>query len=95
MDYASPAEASHLTYLASAWDSAESGLGCIDNCHLHYFAESVFVNVGGSSQGVKVSSPPILEGRVGAVIIVRGWESQLHGEGPQSVGIFNAEVTEC
>jgi hypothetical protein len=86
MEYASPTEASHLTYLASAWDSAESGLGCIDNCHLHYFAESVFVNVGGSSQGVKVSSLPILEGRVGAVIVVGGWESQPHGEGRQGVG---------
>jgi hypothetical protein len=89
MDYASPAEASHLTYLASAWDSAESGLGCIDNCHLHYFAEFVFVNVGGSSQGVKASSLPILEGRVGAVIVVGGWESQPHGEGRQGVDNYN------
>jgi hypothetical protein len=33
-------------------------------------------------------------GSVGAAIVVRGWESQPHGEGRQPVGPFGAKVTE-
>lgn len=32
---------------------------------------------------------------VGVVIVLSGWESQPHGEGPQSVGRSEAEVAEC
>ena len=67
----------------------------MDNRHLNYLAESIFVNVGDSSRNAKESSPLMFVVRVGATIVVRGWESQPHGEGSQSVGIFNAQVTEC
>jgi hypothetical protein len=43
--------------------------------------------VGGSLQNVKMSSPSKSEAGVGAAIVVRGWESQPHGEVPQFVGI--------
>jgi len=88
-------DASHLIYLASIRDSAERGSGCMDNRHLNYLAESIFVNVGDSSRNAKESSPLMFVMRVGATIVVRGWESRPHGEGSQSVGIFNAKVTEC
>jgi len=47
--------------------------------------------VGGPCQGAKASSPPIPGTGVGAAIVVRGWESQSQGEGPQSVGISRAK----
>src|SRR5262249_41935124 len=77
----------HLCYPVGARDTAESGMGCRVNRHLHSLAESVSVNVGGSSQNVKVSSLSRSATNVGAAIVVRGWESQPHGEGPQSGGI--------
>jgi hypothetical protein len=88
-------EASHLKYLASVRDSAESGLGYEDNRHLSYLAESIFVNVGDSQQNDKVSSPPMPVVNVGATIVVRGWENQSQGEGLQSVGTSKAKVTKC
>ena len=77
----------HLIYPISGRDSAESGLGCMGNPHLSCLAESNFVNVGDSQPDAKASSPPMTTVSVGAAIVVRGWESQPPGEGPQSVGI--------
>lgn len=70
-------------------------MGCSDNCHLNYLVKFIIVNVGGLQRDAKASSPPMSVVRVGAAIVVRGWESQLHGEGPQSAGTFRAKVTEC
>jgi NADP-dependent 3-hydroxy acid dehydrogenase YdfG len=56
-------------------------MGRIDNRHLNYFAESINMNVGGFYQDVKVSSPPMTDRSVGAVVVVGGWESQPQGEG--------------
>jgi hypothetical protein len=68
------------------WDSAKSGLGCNFNRHLNHSIESINMNVGDSYQNVKASSQPMTGKRVGAVIVVGGWESQPQGEGRQSVG---------
>jgi len=87
--------ADYLSYSADARDTAKSGNWSADNRHLNYLVESIFVNVGGSYQDVKASSLPMTDWSVGAVIVVRGWESQPHGEGPQFVGTSNAKVTEC
>ena len=57
----------------------------MDNRHLSHLAESILVNVGGSQQNAKVSNPPMVVVSVGAAIVVRVWESQAQGEGPQSV----------
>jgi hypothetical protein len=76
----------NLHYPVPVRDSAASGLGHRDNRHLPYLAEFIFVNVGGLRQTAKVSSPPRSGASGGAVIVVRGWESQPQGEGPQSVG---------
>jgi len=86
---------SNLTYLIDVRDSVKNGSGHIDNRHLHYFAKSISVNVGGSQQNAKASSLPMTTESVGAVIVVRGWESQPHGEGPQFVGTPMQKVTEC
>ena len=83
-------EISHLNYLISIRDSAKSGLGFTDNRHLNYFVESIYMNVGDSYQNVKASSQPMTGKRVGAVIVVGGWESQPHGEGRQEVNIFQS-----
>ena len=72
-------EASHLNYLASIRDSAESGLGHQDNRHLNYFVESIFVNVGGSY--LEMSSPSMKSKSVGGFIVVGARESRVHGEG--------------
>ena len=88
-------ESGNLSYPASIRDSAKSGLGCCDNRHLLYLAESIFVNVGGSLKDAKLSSPTMPCVSVGATIVVRDWESQSQGEGSQSVGISSANVTEC
>jgi hypothetical protein len=88
-------ETGHLLYPVSGRDSAKSGLGCEDNRHLSYLAESIFVNVGDSYRDAKLSSPTMPGMRVGAAIVVRGWESQPQGEGSQSVGTSQANVTEC
>lgn len=88
-------EAGHLYYPASIRDSAKSGLGCRGNRHLLYLAESIFVNVGGSQQDAKLSSPTMPSVSVGATIVIRDWESQSQGEGSQSVGISSANVAEC
>ena len=78
-------DAGYLSYPASGRDSAKSGLGCEGKCHLNYLAESIFVNVGECYQDAKMSSPSMLDNRVGAVIVVRVWESRIQGEGPQAV----------
>lgn len=78
-------DAGHLSYPASGRDTAKSGTGCMDNRHLSYLAASIFVNVGGSQQNAKVSTPLMFVVSVGAAIVVRAWESQVQGEGPQSV----------
>jgi hypothetical protein len=78
-------EISNLNYLISIRDSAESGLGFRDNRHLNYFVESINMNVGDLQQNVNESSPQRFVVRVGAVIVVGGWESQPQGEGRQRV----------
>jgi hypothetical protein len=88
-------DAGHLIYPASGRDSAKSGKGCMDNRHLSYLAKTIFVNVGGSQLNAKVSNPPMFVVSVGAVIVVRAWESQAQGEGPQSVATSKANVIEC
>lgn len=88
-------DAGYLIYPTSGRDTAKSGTGCSDNRHLNYLAESILVNVGGSQQNEKVSSPPMSVVSVGAAIVVRTWESQVQGEGPQSVGTSSAKVIEC
>lgn len=86
----------HLNYPVSGRDSAKSGSGCMDNRHLSCLAESNIVNVGDSQPDEKVSSPPMTDVRVGAVIVVGARESRVHaehrcrcfaGEGPQPTGI--------
>jgi hypothetical protein len=93
--FASPKDdAEHLSYPASGRDTAKSGIGCSDNRHLSYLAKSITVNVGGLQRNEKVSSPPMSVVSVGAAIVVRAWESQAQGEGPQSVGTSSAKVIE-
>lgn len=83
------AEASHLDYLASIRDTAKSGLGLVDNCHLNYFVASIFMNVGGYS--AEVSSQPVKHYSVGGVIVVGARESRVHGEGRQESNTFPVE----
>jgi hypothetical protein len=78
--------AGNLYYPAGVRDTTKSGTGREDNRHLHYLVESISVNVGGFYPDVKASSRPMSGRGVGAAIVVRGWESQPQGEGPQSVG---------
>jgi hypothetical protein len=79
-------EVSNLNYLISIRDSAKSGLGFTENRHLNYLVESINMNVGGFYQNDKVSSPPMTDKSVGAVIVVGGRESLPQGEGRQRVG---------
>jgi hypothetical protein len=55
--------------------------GLSDNRHLHDFAESICVNVGGSL--VAGCSPPMNPMSVGGLIVVGVRESCIHGEGGQ------------
>jgi hypothetical protein len=82
------ADTGYLNYPVSVRDTAKSGKGCDGNRHLSHLAESNIVNVGDSHRNAKVSSPPMFDADVGAAIVVRAWESQAQGEGPQSVGTF-------
>jgi hypothetical protein len=84
--------AGYLHYPADIRDTAKSGMGCGDNHHLRYFAESIFVNVGGSRQNVKGSSLPMSVLSVGGSIVVRGRESRPHGEGGQEFNVFPLEI---
>ena len=72
-------------YLGSVRDTAKSGMGRADNRHLNCLGEVISVNVGGFDQAAKVSSPPMLERRVGGVLGVGAWESHVQGEGRQGV----------
>ena len=85
----------NLIYSVDVRDSAKSGLGHCDNRHLNDLAESISMNVGGSQQNVKASSPPMLAGSVGGVIVLGARESRVQGEGGQFVGIPMQMVTEC
>ena len=88
-------------------DTSERGMGCQANRHLRCLAESNHENVGGCQRDAKGSRPPMPEevssqndqalctGSVGVAIALGARESQGHGEGPQSVGKSQAEVTEC
>jgi hypothetical protein len=82
--------AEYLIYPADGRDSAKSGLGHCATRHLNYLVASISVNVGGSYQNAKESSPLMSGKSVGGPIVVRGWKSPLHGEGGQFVGISNA-----
>ena len=61
-------------------------------------------SASGMRRGVVLQSPKrravsndqaLCTGSVGVAIVLGGCERQLHGEGPQSVGKSQAEVTEC
>ena len=75
----------HLFYPIDIQDTAKSRTGCVDNRHLRWFVESIFVNVGGLL--AEASSLPMKQVSVGGVIVVRGRESILQGKGRQFVGI--------
>ncbi len=60
----------HLIYPIAVRDTAERGMGCLDNGHLNYLAESIDMNVGGFHQDVKMSRPSNLDESVGGVIVV-------------------------
>jgi len=55
--------------------------------HLHTFAESIAMNVGGFGMNVKVSSPPMTYQSVGGVIVLGARESRVHGEGRQGTDV--------
>lgn len=76
-------ETGNLVYPVSVRDSSKRGLGCFGNRRLNYSAEFILMNVGGSWQNGKASSLPMPVKSVGGFIVVRGWESQPHGEGSQ------------
>ena len=82
-------------YPVSVRDTAKRGMGRKGNRHLSPLAEFIFMNVGCFRQDAKMGSPSRPDESVGAVVVVRGWESQPHGEGPQSVRTFYAKVAEC
>lgn len=77
----------YLNYPVAVRDSAESGLGRIGNRHLPSLAESILVNVGSSRQDVKVSSLPMLAMSGGGVVVLRAWESHVHGKGRQEANV--------
>jgi hypothetical protein len=74
--------AGHLAYPAIGRDTAMSGMGCKGNRHLNYLGESISVNVGGSYQAAKVSSPPILDRSVGATIVCAEQRVAQEGSSP-------------
>lgn len=81
-----------MTYLINVMDvreTAKSGTGCADNRHLRCFAEPNYLNSG--SLYVEVSSLPVKRAGGGVTVVVRGWESHLHGEGSQSDGTSKAK----
>lgn len=57
-------------------------MGCVGNRHLHYLAESIYVNVGGFHRDAKASSRPMPGESVGAAIVVGGHHDLLteHGK---------------
>jgi hypothetical protein len=59
----------------------------VDNRHLNDLVESISVNVGGSYWNVKVSMSAEVRKSVGGVIVLRVWESHIHGEGHQEKGV--------
>ena len=79
-------------YFTLIRDTAKSGIGCTGNRRLSHFVESIFVNMGESYQDAKVSSPPLLDRKVGGFIVVGGWESQPQGQGSQSFRIPRRKV---
>jgi len=81
----------YLVYPAHVRDSAKRGLGCIDNRRLSHPAEFTPVNVGGPYRDAKASSLPIPDRSVGGLIVVRGRESLLHGEGDQGINVSRLE----
>jgi hypothetical protein len=78
-------EASNLNLPCLRSGFRKERLGSVGKRCLRYFVESLCVNVGGFYQDVKMSSPPMTDRSVGAVIVVGGWESQPQGEGRQRV----------
>jgi hypothetical protein len=57
--------------------------GSFGNQHLRCRVEYIHRNVGDLNQDVKVNRPPMPDSGVGAIIVVGGRESLLHGEGWQ------------
>jgi hypothetical protein len=84
-------EACYLDYHVSAGDTAKSGIGRLVTSTYVAAFEYIHMNVGDLSQDVKVNRPPRPASGVGAIVVVGGWESQLHGEGWQPVGKSNAD----
>jgi hypothetical protein len=72
-------------------DTAKSGMGWIGNRYLSDLAESDAVNVGGSSQDVKLSSPTRSAVSFGGPIIVGEGESPSRGEGDQAANVLPLE----
>lgn len=84
---------SYLIYLPDVRDTAKSGMGRTGNRHLHYLAESISVNVGGSRQNGKGSSLPRSVESVGGVIVLGARENCVRGEGRQEFNMFLVEST--
>ena len=84
-------EACYLDYHVSAGDTAKSGIGRLVTSTYVAASEYIHMNVGDLSQDAKVNRPPMPASGVGAIVVVGGWESQLHGEGWQPVGKSNAD----
>jgi len=83
--------AGYRNYPADIRDTAKSGRGRIGNRRLHYLAEFISVNVGGSYWDAKTSSLSRPGKSVGGLIVVGGWESQPQGEGDQGVNASRVE----
>src|SRR5262249_15232032 len=81
----------NLDYSVASRDTAKSRKGCFGNRCLRGLAESILMNMGGSHQDAKLSSPTMFDVRVGGVIVLSGWESQPQGEGRQRVNISPIE----
>ena len=75
------------TYPGTIRDSAKSSMGCGVNRSLKSTAECSIVNVGDLVKDDKGSRLSMTLQGVGVVIVLRTWESHVHGEGLQPVGM--------
>jgi hypothetical protein len=81
-----------LPYSRSGYRRARDG--SLDNRHLNHLAEYTYGNVGNAQGNIKACSLPMSPKRDGAAVVVRGWESQPHGEGRQFDGTSGAKVAD-
>ena len=85
-----------MDYHASAGDTVKNGIGRLVTSTYVVALEYIQTNVGDLSQDVKVNRPPMPASGVGAIIVVRGWESQPQGEGWQESDVRQGEINrEC